>query len=238
MNCSLVDEVGNDVASFFSDTKEGIVASVVALFFVSLLLLCRGGKLVRPLGVVGGGGGAGGATYALLTSQGGVGCEVTVALSVVAALTVASTVACLLGAGVVVVGAGGVGAITHFVYETLPTDEWFGTTSTWAGRAPAYYGIVLAASLLGGALACAWKDDLLRVVSSLLGGVGLATCVHVAYAELSGDDAPSLLLLAVVVGAAAVGVAIQRRSDDAEASTVPPPRSRRGERREGDREDP
>ena len=140
VDCSALDVAGDDATAALSG-EVGFVIGAGTLGVLSLLLLLAGEALVRVLSAAVAGGAAAGSLY-LLTD--GTDCATRLWLAAGAGVAGAALVLCLLGSGFFVLGAGGFGAVAHYVYVALPTGVT-GTTPAWS-----YYAAVGGAALAGG----------------------------------------------------------------------------------------
>ena len=198
VDCSALDVAGDDATAALSG-EVGFVIGAGTLGVLSLLLLLAGrGARPRAQRRWSRGGAAAGSLY-LLTD--GTDCATRLWLAAGAGVAGAALVLCLLGSGFFVLGAGGFGAVAHYVYVALPTGVT-GTTPAWS-----YYAAVGRRRARRGPPWRGGSGSASRALSSaLLGGAGLALLAHLIAAR-AGGAVPAPALLAVTVGASAGGIA-------------------------------
>ena len=214
----------------------------------SVASLVYGRPLFRPLAATA----AGVAALALLYNApvvDALGCVGRLVVSGVAALSALALVACLLRAGLFVLGAGAFGVATHFAYEavaqSLPEDSGWddGVGPEVFGRPATYWGAVGLMGVAGGAIAHRGRRQVLVVLTSVAGGAGLAASLALlaagppdaiaassspSYPRAGGATSASVLWAWIGLGGAAAvaGVVVQTRRE--RRRTRPP------ERRPGD----
>lgn len=210
MNCTQFDEVQRNIETFFVDTDLGTAAGLGAVVVVSLALLVRGEKLVRPLGAVLGG--LAGVVVAFLASAaaGIEACEVRVVAAGIAGVLLAVVALCLLKAGLFLLGAAGMGVVGHLAYVSLPIDA-SGAPFELLGIPAYHYFAVGGAAIFGGVVSQLQKKHFVRTVSSALGGSGLGACTHVALVLFDAEGLTPLLPLVVALGSTAGGCFAQSR---------------------------
>ena len=149
MNCTQFDEVQRNIETFFVDTDLGTAAGLGAVVVVSLALLVRGEKLVRPLGAVLGG--LAGVVVAFMASAaaGIEACEVRIVAAGIAGVLLAVVALCLLKAGLFLLGAAGMGVVGHLAYVSLPIDA-SGAPFELLGIPAYHYFAVGGAAIFGG----------------------------------------------------------------------------------------
>lgn len=209
MNCTALDSFVSSTNESVTQSDAGFAIAVGLLLSTSLALLTHGERLVRPLvAVVGGVVGATG-TF-VLTRVVAVPCEARLGVAAVCGIMLALLATCVLKTGLFLLGAFGLGATAHLVWESLPLGHVVGPFSV-AGRAGWYYITVGAAATTGAVVSQVEKKKFTRIASSVLGGVGVAVATRFIYDREHVSDPPPALLLAVVVSCTLFGYVAQRR---------------------------
>lgn len=204
MNCTELDAFVDSLSENIARDDVSFGVGLLSLFLVSFALLTHGERLVRPLAAVLGGVLGGGGTFLLTRGIDiSIPCEARLAVAAVAGVVLAVLAMCVLKTGLFLLGALGLGATAHLVWESLPLDGVAGPF-TLAGRAGWYYIVVGGAALTGAVVSQLQKKRFTRIASSVLGGSGLAVGVHLMYAR-NGTTAPPALLLGVVIGSSIAG---------------------------------
>lgn len=193
-------------------------AAVIAL--VSLLLLSRGALLLRPLAAVSGAliGATVGLSAGKLISP-PLSCEARLATSGVFAicLSLLSLFAVRLAAFAVTTG--GAVALVHFSWDAIPLLRKAQGPFAFAGREGWYFFAVAGGAICGAIAYCKEKKWVHRVVSSCLGGAGVATTIHVLFLRyappsslLGRKGIPPVPYLATVLALGAIGTFVQSRA--------------------------
>lgn len=169
---------------------------------VSLVLLAQGYKVIRPtsalIGFVFG--------FAVIFIYGDeMECMWRIIISGLVGLCTSCAIFCLLKSGIFVIGATGFGVSTHFLYESLPI-EWPDEIPSFRDKSVVYWGS-MAVAVVGGAVAVhRGRKRVMMVVSSLIGGVGLAIGLE---GMLDAPDVSLLVWLLIGAVAAVSGTALQ-----------------------------
>ena len=208
MNCSDVDLVVDAVPDFFVDTDFGFSVGMFLLLSLSILLVVRGEKIVRPVSVLLGGAGGAVATYALFLDS--LSCVQRLIVSAVAGVSASLLVLCLLGNGIALLGGVASGTVVHLVYHSLPLDS-VSPPFEVSGTSGVYLLAVGGSFLAGGIVSCIYRSSLLRIVSSLVGGSGLSLLVYLVVERWDGSSVPSAVLLLLIGVTCPVGYWIQGR---------------------------
>lgn len=211
MNCTEFDEAYSQGRSFVLESDDGFAVACGFLLLLSGVLLARGEDLVRPLGAVVAGCVAAVATFVITQDSDSTSmCEVRLAVAGVAGVLVAVATLCLFKAGLFVLGAAGFGSIAHFIYEAIPALSSLDPPFVLFGRS-GYYFIALGIGVVIGAVATQrQRVQFVRISSSLLGGAGVATTVHLI-ADRAQETLPPAALLAIVLVCTLGGVYVQYR---------------------------
>lgn len=210
MNCTELDVALVTSHRLVVESDGGFAAGCLLLFLASLALLTHGERLVRPLSaLVGAVGAAIGVFVATALFDPPPDCMLRLGASGVAAVLAAVLALCIFKTGLFVLGATGVAAVTHFVYEALPLD---GVPPPFVllGRSGYYYAAMLVAAVVGAAVAYAQHTHFVRISSSLVGAGGLALLCHLVVGRVNGEAVPGVALLGILVVATLAGVATQR----------------------------
>lgn len=210
MNCTELDVATQDIHNFVVYADEGFAVAALLLFGTSMLLLLQGERLVRPLAaIVAGVAGTGGAfvlTRMLIEHD----CTARLIVSGAAGILGALMSLCLFKTGLFVLGAGAFGTVSHYIYDALPLQD-VAPPFVVFGRSGYYYLVVGLSGLIGAVVSQFQQRHFIRIASSLLGGGGVALCVHLVFARLSDDAISSVALLVVVVVSTISGVFAQHR---------------------------
>lgn len=228
LNCSELDVALEDTRVVLVEESWGAVVAGLVLLLLGGLLVVAGERLVRPLGAVVAAVSAAVVLFAVsaLFFDGEFTCEIRLGISATSALLAAVIASCVLKTGVFALGAAGLGALVHLVYESLPVNVAADDDFVLLGRSGFYYVAMLFAVVLGGVVAYAQRSIFLRLTSSLLGGGCFALATYWV-AERHGTRLPTLPLLAIVATSTAVGVATQTVLRHRRRSTSTTPREPR-----------
>lgn len=208
MNCTELHRAAASAVDSAISHDAAFVALLAALFLVSASLLTHGERLVRPYAAVIGGVLGGGTAFALAHSvASSLPCEARVAIAASAGIALAALAVCMLKTGLFLLGAFGLGAVAHLAWESLPLAGVRGPFAI-GGRPGWYYAAVGGSATVGALVAQARRRHFLRIASAVLGGVGLACGVQLAYAR-GGAAAPPAVLLLVAVAASIAGASAQ-----------------------------
>lgn len=207
-NCTELDRFVTEVHEVAHGGDVGVILSVSALCILGGVLMLAGEQLIRPLGgLVGGVGGAW--TAFVMSAAVGMSCEARLITAGLVGVLTAAFSLFVLRTGIVVIGAGGLAAITHLAYDSLPISPPANGQFSLLGRSGYYYITMTLAVVIGGIASYVQRKSLLRIASSLLGGGCLALATFIV-CERNGVEFPSVAGLAVLVVATLVGVGLQR----------------------------
>lgn len=209
MNCTELDLGLTDIHAFVTLTDVGFGLGVLLLFGVSVALLLTGERCVRPLASVVSGVSSAVAVFLLTGLLDGLDCYVRLGTAGGAALVAALLSLCLLKTGLFVLGAGALGTLVHYLYDALPLAS-VPPPFVLFDRSGWYYLAVTAAGLVGGVVSQFQRTHFIRISAAVLGGGGVALCVHLLVAR-AGDTASSVVLLVIVVVCTFGGILAQRR---------------------------
>ena len=115
----------------------------------------------------------------------------------------------VLKTGIFLLGAGGLAAVTHLVYDSLPLELPVEGSFALLGRSGYYYIAMMVALVTGGVVAYFQRKDFLRIASSLLGG-GAWTLALFVVCDRNGVPVPQIASLGILLGCTLVGVSVQR----------------------------
>lgn len=207
-NCSELDTFVSEVHDFARDNEVGAVVLAAFLCTTGSLLVFAGEQLVRPLGAVVGGVGGAWVTFVVTAMFGGdVQCELRLVAAAVVGVVGAALALFVLKTGVFLLGAGGLGAVTHLVYDSLPLppprDDF-----ALLGRSGYYYIAMVAATLVGGVISYVQRKNFLRIASSMLGGGCFALAIFIV-CDWYGVAFPNVAGLGVLATSTFVGVGVQ-----------------------------
>tara|TARA_B110001450_G_scaffold257061_1_gene290800 strand:- start:1517 stop:2233 length:717 start_codon:yes stop_codon:yes gene_type:complete len=206
-NCTEFDTLLRLTHGAVADNPIGIAISIVSLLFVGTILLAYGERIIRPAGAVIGGLATLVISYVTLEYTSQLHCEVRVIIACVLAVLAALAISCILRSGVFLVGAVGLGSVTHIVYDAIPTTITRSNTSLEFMNRSAYYYIAMTIALVGGGiLSYTQRKKLMRIMSSAVGGGCIVLAVHLVWIQMFDNGIPAtvalvLLLLSTVCGA-------------------------------------
>ena len=233
INCTELDHVVDLTHDVFVDHPMGIVIAIVSLVLVGALLLAYGERIIRPAGAVIGGVATLTISYAMLGYTLQFDCEVRVIVACVLAVVVALAISCILKSGIFLVGSAGLGAVTHLVYDSLPTALTNPTSSFKLMDRSGYYYIAMAVAVIGGGvLSYTQRSKLLRIMSSAVGGGCLVLALHLVWLQAFDHSIPAVAALVMFLLSTVSGAFLQHYLKHRRTTTRP-----RQRRRADDRED-
>lgn len=207
INCTELDHVLNLTHDVVVDHPMGIVFATISLALIGVVLLAYGERIIRPAGVVIGGVATLVISYAMLGYTVQLDCEVRAIVACVLAVLVALAISCILKSGIFLVGSAGLGAVTHLVYDSLPTTLTQPTGSSKLMDRSGYYYVAMAVAVIGGGiLSYTQRKKLMRIMSSAVGGGCLVLATHLVWIQEFDRGVPAvaalmILLLSTVCGA-------------------------------------
>ena len=227
MNCT---EVHTDFLSTWSLVEHQSWGSFVllgALAFGSAVLLTSGEKHLKFLATTVGGLAGGAVVFFLVedTMQ-SIPCEGRIAITAASSIAISLVCMCLVKTGFAVLGGVGLGTVCHLLWESLPLGSVTGPFQ-FAGLQGWYIVATAASALAGVVLSATHRKTFGRIVSSLLGGVGIAACVRV----VAGESVPTGALLGIAAACCVASTTFQTRrarkgreegSPSSPSSTSPP----------------
>jgi hypothetical protein len=191
LNVSMISDLNvvdllNETCAMADIAVHGIVqvddASPIAsalLLVVSIVLGLWGAHILRlSMALVGAGVGFW-FGYELLARRAETSCSARLQVGVAAAIAFGALAACAIDAALFLLGAIGAATVAHFVYAPeLDTMLLRGTeVPRLAGRSALYFGLVACSGLAGGIYVRCRGKSVLRIVTSVVGGVGSAYAV-------------------------------------------------------------
>jgi len=206
INCTELDHVLDLTRDMVIDHPMGIVVAIVSLVLIGLVLLAYGERIIRPAGAVIGGVATLVISYAMLEYT-QLNCEVRVIVACILAVLVALAISCILKSGIFLVGSAGLGAVTHLVYDSLPTALTRPQGSFKLMDRSGYYYITMAVAVIGGGiLSYTQRKKLMRIMSSAVGGGCFVVATHLVCIQAFDHGVPAvaalvILLLSTVCGA-------------------------------------
>lgn len=215
LNCTELDAFVYDVHDMARDPNTGVIIVASFLCIVGSLLVFAGEQLVRPLGAIVGGIGGAWATFVVTSILEGddtspmMACEGRLIASGVVGVLGAALSLFILKTGIFILGAGGLAAVTHLVYDSLPLPPPPEGDFSLMGRSGYYYAAMAASVVVGGAVSYAQRKNFLRIASSLLGG-GCFALTLVLVCERYDVEFPSVGGLGVLVVSTFIGVTVQK----------------------------
>ena len=188
----------------------GIVVAIVSLILVGIVLLAYGERIIRPAGAVIGGVATLTVSYVILGYATQLQCEVRATVACVLAVLVALAISCILKSGVFLVGAAGLGAVTHLVYDALPDTLTRPTSSFELMDRSGYYYIAMGVALVGGGiLSYTQRKKLMRIMSSAVGGGCLVLATHLMWMQGFDRAVPAVVALVLLILSTVGGAFLQ-----------------------------
>lgn len=207
INCTELDHVLDLTHDVVVDHPMGIVIAIASLVLVGGVLLVYGERIIRPAGAVIGGVATLLFSYVMLGYTVQLDCEVRAIVACVLAVLVALAISCILKSGIFLVGSAGLGAVTHMIYDSLPSTLTQPTTSFQLMDRSGYYYIAMAVAVIGGGiLSYTQRKKLIRIMSSAVGGGCLVLATHLVWLQAFDHGIPAvaslvILLLSTICGA-------------------------------------
>ena len=235
INCTELDHVLDLTHDVVVDHPMGIVIAIVSLALVGGILLAYGERIIRPAGAVIGGVATLLISYAMLGYTVQLDCEVRVIVACVLAVLVALAISCILKSGIFLVGSAGLGAVTHLVYDSLPTTLTEPTSSFKLMDRSGYYYIAMAVAVVGGGiLSYTQRKKLMRIMSSAVGGACLVLATHLVWLQAFDHGIPAVAALIILPLSTVCGAFLQHYLKHRKRTRR---RRRRRRREDGERED-
>lgn len=210
MNCTELDIVLEHTREVVIEHPVGVIVAVSALLITGVTLLTYGERIIRPAGAVIGG------VATLIVSFATIGyitdlqCEVRMGIAGVLSVIVALAISCILKSGVFLVGAAGLAAVTHLVYDALPHTLTQPTTSFQLMDRSGYYYIAMSVAVVaGGILAYTQRKKLMRIMSSAVGGGCIVLAIHLVWIQATDTGIPSIVALIVLLFSTVTGAFLQ-----------------------------
>jgi hypothetical protein len=228
INCTELDHVLDLTHEVVVHHPMGIVIAIASLFLVGAILLAYGERIIRPAGAVIGGVATLTISYAMLGYTVPFDCEVRVIVACVVAVLAALAISCILKSGIFLVGSAGLGAVTHMVYDSLPTTLTQPTSSFKLMDRSGYYYIAMAVAVIGGGiLSYTQRKQLMRIMSSAVGGGCLVLATHLVWLQAFDHGIPAVAALVITLLSTICGAFLQHHLRHRK-------KTRRRRRRQGD----
>lgn len=202
INCTEFDNLYNDIVAHVSTTSQifWISSATFSLLF-SLLMVFAGEKLFRPASAL-----IAGVTglvlgYMITTEMGDVKCYIKLIVSGIFALVLCIAVSCLLKAGLFLLGGASFGAVAHYSFEIVPEDI-LPNIFAFQNKNGLYWIVVLSSGLIGATLSLIYQKKFMRIATSMIGGSGIAFCIHIFCYELTKPPLyvhPGVLLVITIL---------------------------------------
>lgn len=200
LNCTEVDHVLELTQDVIVDHPAGMVIAIGSLIFVGVVLLAFGERIIRPAGAVIGGVATLVVSYVMLGYSTQLRCDVRVIVASILAVLVALAISYILKSGVFLVGAAGLGAVTHLVYDALPATLTRPTSSFVLMNRSGYYYIAMAVAVIGGGiLSYTQRKKLMRIMSSAVGAACLVLATHLVWIEAFDRGVPAAVTLVILL---------------------------------------
>lgn len=210
LNCTELDHVLELTHSVVVDHPVGIVIATVLLALFGIVLLAYGERMIRPAGAVIGGVTTLTISYAMIGYITQLDCTMRIIVACVLAVLVALAILCILRSGVFLVGAAGLGAVTHLVYDALPATLTKPTTSFKLMDRSGYYYIAMVVAVIGGGiLSYTQRKTLMRIMSSMVGGGCLVLATHLVWMQAFDRGVPAVAALAILLLSTVCGAFLQ-----------------------------
>jgi hypothetical protein len=182
VNCTEIDFVLEKIATFHHTYDEDWMSLIlpITLSFISFTFLITGFYTFKPLMAVGGSLASFVAVYTMLDN---LVCETKLLITAVCSLCVLFLILCLLKFGLFVIGAAAFAATTHYVYETIPESTFPEDIPTFQNRSIIYWISMLLGIIVGAVTVHFGKDQVIIIVTSLLGGFGVSVSISMMVSE-------------------------------------------------------
>ena len=182
VNCTEIDFVLEKIATFHHTYDEDLMTLFlpISLLVLSLTFLTTGFYTFKPLIAVGGSLASFVAVYTMLDN---LVCETKLLITGICSLCVLFLILCLLKFGLFVIGAASFAITTHYVYETIPESSFPNDLPTFQNRSIVYWISMLVGIVIGAITVHFGKNQVLIVVTSLLGGFGVAVSISMMVLE-------------------------------------------------------
>ena len=168
-----------------------------------------GARIVRPTVVLAVSGGVLFGSYAIFMQVASIQCMTRLVASILLCIGSAVLSSCILKIGLFFLGFACIAGSLHLVFIGLPILDTL--TPNVGPRSVAYYSVVCVGGLSGGIFLRVHNTTTMEVVTSMIGGVGMAYAVH-SFVTLSyGNNVPHPIYLCIGVFGAIIGIVFQRR---------------------------
>ena len=213
--CLRVDDAFVDIIEMREKAHDELIdpSSVIVpaiLLLLSIAVLLFGARLLRFAAAFAAGGFAFYVSYTLIRQSGqNVTCEVLLIASTFVAIVAALASSCIYKAGLFFVGAAAMAGVVHLVFASFPNLNDIGNQPTIAEKSFAYWGLLILAAVAGG-LVLRWHSrPILEVITSCVGGAGLAYSLHSINSVANASVDNWVFMLSGLV-ACIVGMLVQR----------------------------
>lgn len=224
MNCSDFDILHTELIRHISDTSR--IFWIVSLCFVSIfsfLMIAVGEKIIKPssgfvCGVVGFLLG-----YTITSYISETECETKIFISAIFGVVLSFVGFCIMKAGIFIVGATAFGTVGHYIFNVVP-DDILPTSFVFLNLNGAYWITIACSGILGAIMSKCFKKDFLILVTSMLGGSGIAFSTYVSFEKLPKNPIvlPDIVYLFETLFFLVIGIFLQRRRFRKKNNTRPP----------------
>lgn len=191
-------------------TDPGSVVVPIVLICASGLLLVAGARLFRIAAALAAAAFGFSAVYGFMRSSASdVSCEAIILGSTLMGVLAALTAGCVYKAGLFFVGVAAMAALVHLVFAAFPALHSIGEQPTLADKSFAYWGLMLVAAVVGGMVLRHHDQAVLEVLTSCIGGAGLAYALRTV-TDLARGDVPRYVFVIAGLAATASGIMTQR----------------------------
>ena len=182
VNCTEIDFVLDKIATFHHTYNEDMMTLFlpISILVLSFTFLTTGFYTFKPLIAVGGSLASFVVVYTMLDN---LECETKLLITGICSLCVLFLIFCLLKFGLFVIGAASFAVTTHYVYETIPESSFPDDLPTFQNRSIVYWISMLIGTVVGAVTVHFGKDQVIIVVTSLLGGFGVSVSISMMVLE-------------------------------------------------------
>jgi hypothetical protein len=211
MNCTDFDILYGEIVTHVSTATQIFwISSLCFISILSFFLIVAGEKILRPVAAIIAAGAGIVIGYGLCTEMGELKCHVRLIISGIFALVLAILAACLLKAGIFILGGAAFGAVGHYIFDVIPEDVLPVVFAT-ENRSGLYWIVVGGSALLGALLAICLKKEFLRIATSMIGGSGAALSTYIMTEKIKKPPVhlhPGILL-GIAIVCLVIGVSTQ-----------------------------
>ncbi len=211
MNCTEFDNVYNEIMAHVTTSSQIFWISMMAFSVVfSSLMLFSGEKLLRPssaiiagvLGIFIG--------YWITTQMGQVKCYIKLIVSGVFGIVLAAIASVVIKIGLFLLGGVAFGAVAHYLFDIIPVDV-LPDLFAFQNRNGLYWIVVSVSGIIGSILALIFKEDFMRITTSMIGGSGISFSTYILFYELFDPpvEVHPGVFLAITVISSIIGFVVQ-----------------------------